>query len=1481
MKLKLTVVDAEGARDVVVTADITATIAQLARRLSSAVPATEAVTLRAEFPGRRAARVLRPGATVHESGLRSGCRVEAIRVGSHRAGDDVDSAPTVVLRCVSGPQAGREFPLGPGVHVAGRSQSADLPLAGDHEVSRRHASIIVADTVQVVDLNSANGVLVDGERVQRAIITPESRLMIGASEFELEQLPAPARSADDWADDAFSRSPRVEPLHTGREFAFPDLPAAPEPRRFPYISLVAPIVLGAGTFFVSHQPTALLLVALSPVLALGSWLDQRTRGRRGVRADEERFDGEVAEIAGRLEAERTSESAARRRESPSLDDVVAAIAARSDLLWARKPEHPAFLTVRFGLGRLPSRSSLRAPRPVLGRAAELDRVEALVDDYSEVPGVPVIESLPRAGAIGVAGSTRQAAGIARSLVLQLVGLHSPADLVVTALAGGDTTAEWEWLKWLPHANSAYSPLEADGLAHDFRSGGALLSALEALVDARRTQRRQSVRSRLAGDGPLDLSRTPSVEALPALPAVLVIVTSQPPAERARLVELAEQGADNGVHVLWLAPAVSQLPSVCRTFVDAAGAGAATVGFVRNGREVELEAADAADGTVAATSARALAPIEDAGARVLDESDLPHDVAFLDLYDPELADQADAVWRRWAKNDSLVRAWAPGSPRESGGLRAVVGQGPTAPVALDLRSNGPHALVGGTTGSGKSEFLQTWIMGLAAEYAPDRLTFLLVDYKGGSAFAECVSLPHTVGLVTDLTPHLVLRALTSLRAELRHREELLNEKGAKDLVTLERRGDPDAPPALVIVIDEFAALVSDVPDFIDGVVDVAQRGRSLGIHLILATQRPSGVIRDNLRANTNLRVSLRVADEADSLDVLGVKDAAGFSPESPGRAAAKLGPGRLMHFQAAYLGGHTVSGGTGPGIEVEDLPFGSGRAWAAAVPPRPAAGGRDIERLAQSIALATAQQRLAAPRKPWLDPLPDAIDLSSLPVSAELSASGADAVALGIADEPALQRQTPFLLDLDEAGNVAVLGAGGSGKSTALRTVAVALSRSAATHPVEIYGLDFAGGALAPLEALPTVGAVIDGSDAERLVRLTRHLSDVLAERGRAFAAARASSLTEYRQLSGEAPPRIVVLVDGFEALRADYEFSRSAPVYDALLGIAASGRQAGIHLVAAAGRQNALPSSFSSAVGKRITLRLANEMEYQLAGIPVDALDGAPDGRALAGKTEVQLAVPSGSAELAVQVAAIDGLAAALASARVRAAEPVLRLPTEVAASALPAVVDGRPVIGLADDTLRPIGFPLDGLFVVSGPAGSGRTSAVATAIAGAAALRPSSELFLLASRATSLGSAARWAATSADDASAVQLAERLISTIDGGDATPIIVVENAGDFAGLPAEAAVARLLKAARRAGATVIAEADLITTPAAWQLFGELKATRAGLALQPEESDGLALYRVQFPRVARAEFPVGRGYLVESGRFRRVQVALRDAPSQTTPL
>jgi DNA segregation ATPase FtsK/SpoIIIE, S-DNA-T family len=320
---------------------------------------------------------------------------------------------------------------------------------------------------------------------------------------------------------------------------------------------------------------------------------------------------------------------------------------------------------------------------------------------------------------------------------------------------------------------------------------------------------------------------------------------------------------------------------------------------------------------------------------------------------------------------------------------------------------------------------------------------------------------------------VRRALTSLRAELRRREHLLNRKKAKDLLALERVGDPEAPPALVIVIDEFAALVKEVPEFVDGVVDVAQRGRSLGLHLILATQRPAGVIKDNLCANTNLRIALRMADEHDSTDVLRSPLAAEFNPGVPGRGAVRTGPGRVAMFQTGYAGGRIDGGSTKVAVGIESLTFGPGEPWD--VPAGPGAGTgpdesgpTDIARAVRTISAAASLAGVPAPRRPWLPELETVYDVAALGAQTD------DQLVLGVVDVPAQQEHRVLPYRPDD-GSIIVFGTGGSGKSTTLRTIA-ADAGLATGGPVHVYGLDFGAGGLSMLESLPHVGSIVEGSD---------------------------------------------------------------------------------------------------------------------------------------------------------------------------------------------------------------------------------------------------------------------------------------------------------------------------------------------------------------------------------------------------------------------
>jgi len=1514
MKLKLSLALPQGGtHDLTLSCDITATVGDAARALiragASGDPRLETlalhrlapVTLRGRPGGDARMLLLDPCAPLGSSGLQSGWTVEPVpEFGPRGEGRRLIEAAGFV-EVLSGRQAGAQFSLIRGSNLIGRDPGARVHL-GDVSVSRRHAVVDVSERILIRDLGSANGLLVDGVPVTERVIAAPREVKLGA--VALRIVPGAHAAAPNTLGSHVGhiRAPRIDERFPRSERVLPAPPPPAVPNRIPMLAMLAPLMMGALMYLVTQSPASLMMAVFSPLIMIGSWLDGRLGGKR-------RLGRELARFRETLDAERRElaelsarEVEARAAEAPTSAEVGIAISERNRLLWARRPEHRGFLEVRFGEGVLPSRTVIALPPRGDAATEHWREVRAVADAFRAVEPVPVLECLDRCGSIGIAGEAPFAEGMARSIVLQLAGLHSPAELVLVCFAGSRHETEWGWLKWLPHVDPVAGPLPVWQLAADEAGSSRLLLALEALLDRRRRVHgpRRNARSHLPADA--HEGEAASAEP-PALPAVVVLVLDDELVEPARLIALAEDGPDFGIHCLWLARTSAGLPAACRTFAEL-GEARGTIGFVRTATSIPLLRLEHVDAPVAARLARALAPVHDAAARSLDESDLPRSAQLRELHPVDLLGGAHAVRRAWAASGSLVSAWQPGTEREPTPLTAVVGQGIDGPAVIDLRAHGPHALVGGTTGSGKSEFLQSWIMSLAAQVSPDRLTFLMIDYKGGAAFAECVDLPHAVGLVTDLTPRLVRRALTSLRAELRYREELLARHGAKDLSTMERRSDPAAPPALVIVIDEFAALAAEVPEFVDGVIDVAQRGRSLGLHLIMATQRPAGVIKDNLRANTNLRVALRMADESDSVDVIGVKDAAFFDAEAPGRGAMKIGPGRISHFQAGYLGGRAQDGPATVPIEVRSLGFAEGDAWD--IPPEPverapAKPRRDIERLRGGIIGAAAG--LPVPRRPWLDELPGTLDLSAIARRDPESVTG-DGVVFGLRDLPAEQAQLPATLDLEAVGNIAVLGAGGAGKTSALFTIAAALSEDPA--PAELYAIDAAGGALDALSALPSVGAVAQLADVELTGRVLRRVAEITAERGARYAAVRAAGLAAYRRTAGGADEaRIVLMIDGFAAFRQATETLGGAESpFQRLTEIMTTGRSVGVHVVLTGDRPSAVPAVLSSTLQQRLVLRLANPHDYASLGVARNALDDAPPGRALLATTgeEMQIALVAGRRELLGQAEGIDALASELRARGDRVVPRVRNAPERVPLAELPASTAGRPAYGIDTRTFEPVGLPTRGLGVITGPSGSGQSAAALTCAAAmgrwSAERGARLDAVLLTFIPDGLREARAWERVASGEDEVRDLAGALARALtrppgeraSGPDrrdapgaehsaslvfprpgAFGVVVVERPAAAEGTAALPELVALAKAARRSDALVLFEFEQGRGSASWDLLGALRQPNWGLSLQPDDGETQTPFREFLGRVSRADFPPGRGFSVEGGRARPVQVAM----------
>ncbi|WP_433876466.1 FtsK/SpoIIIE domain-containing protein [Sinomonas atrocyanea] len=1486
MRIRLTLRrDPEAAADLAVTVDGLATVGDVARELWLADPARRqegrvsagalaGLTLRVDesvLAGGMTGRVLDPAANLLESGLRQGSTVSISRVDPDSPAGGIDRGPAAAtLRVLSGPDAGKEFSLPAGASLIGRGDGVDVPLT-DPLASKRHARITVGETIEIADLNSSNGLVVDGHTVSRAVLASSDAVTLGDTTVSVVGLGHGAGRSQTSPLVPFNRSPRVVPRFPQQERELPEGPQRPKDQPFPVVMIMLPIVMGVVMFVVLQSVLSIIFMAMMPLFAIGMWLEFRRQTRKELREETRIFEERLAEFARQMTELQDVERAVRLQEAPSVAETVDSVYRLGPLLWTHAPEHREFLSVRLGLGAAPSRVRVSVPKEGQTLPEFTRRLHETAERFAVVDAVPITASLRQGGGLGIAGPRGLVENVARGVVLQVAGLHSPAEVAIAGLASHESKERWAWLQWLPHVGSPHSPLAGDHLAAGSAAGSLLLMRLEELLAVRAgADPSSSAALRAAGGrrGPVKDEHEGTTEAI--VPTVVVLVEDDAPVDRGRLTRIAELGPDVGIHVVWVAAGAEQLPQCCRDFIVVDGEHGATSGQVRLGRHTYPVSCESVDAALAVQLGRMMTPVVDVGKPVDDDSDLPRSVSYVTLAGKEIADDAAAVAERWRQSNS-VRGTAVPNPKAKGSLRALVGSKGVEPFFLDLKNDGPHALVGGTTGAGKSEFLQSWVLGMASAYSPDRVTFLFVDYKGGAAFADCVHLPHTVGLVTDLSPHLVRRALTSLRAELHYREHLLNRKKAKDLLSMERAGDPDTPPYLVIVVDEFAALATEVPEFVDGVVDVAARGRSLGLHLILATQRPAGVIKDNLRANTNLRIALRMADEADSEDILGEKTAAYFDPSIPGRGAAKTGPGRVQGFQTGYASGWTTDRPAKPRIDIAEMDFGTGASWESPADPADRGpeteGPNDIARMVRTVSTAADRLAIDVPRKPWLAELPPTYDFAKLP-----NPRTDERLLLGVVDDPAHQSQPTFSYEPDRDGNMALYGTGGAGKSAGLRTIAVASAVTVRGGPVHVYGIDAGSRGLHMLADLPHVGAVIDADDAERVGRLMRHLAALVDERSDRYAAARAGTIGEYRRLADRPDEaRIIVLIDGMGAFRELYEYSADNDVFDLLTQLASDGRAVGVHLVMTGDRTNSIPASIAASVQKRIVLRMTGEDDYMMFGQPKDVVTPqSPPGRGVVDGLEVQLAVLGGNANVAVQAREVVRLAAAMRRQGVAEAPGIRNLPDVVVGADLP-LDSGRVALGLEDSTLEPLFVDPSGAFMLSGPPGSGRTTALVALAAALRRARPEVRRVYVGPRKSPIAGLPLWDASYVGEDAVAAAADGL--QLDVGVREFALFVEGLPEFDSTLAEAGLSSLITSMDREGLWVVGESETSGWSSAWSLSQPFKNGRRGLLLNPTEMDGDSLLSTSLGRIRNPKYVPGRGYYVARGRAHKVQTAYED--------
>lgn len=975
-------------------------------------------------------------------------------------------------------------------------------------------------------------------------------------------------------------------------------------------------------------------------------------------------------------------------------------------MWERRPDDDDFASVRVATG--PQRIGIRLVPPQSKPIEDLDPLTAsalrrFIRTHQHVPDLPIALALRSFDEVRLAGDPGPTRALARAMVAHLATLHSPDELRIVVLVGRAHRAEWEWIKWLPHANR-----------RDRVDGAGPVRLVASSVE--------EVGELLAGD----LTDDPDGPA----PHVVVVVDGATPAGLRTRLPAGATWTMVGVED----PEGLQRPPGDRTaLLEVTASGINRVVRSADGSPTREALGSPAQLSVvqAETLGRALAPFRpttsgrasadgDEASEVVD--DLPGLLGVADPFDLDVA-----------------TAWQPGPRRDH--LRVPFGiDEDGAPVWLDIKESaqggmGPHGLAIGATGSGKSEFLRTLVLGLVMTHSPDALNLVLVDFKGGATFLGLDELEHVSAVITNLEDelHLVDRMRDALAGEMTRRQELLRRAGnyasRRDYETARENGAPlDPLPSLFIVVDEFSELLAAKPEFIDLFVMIGRLGRSLGVHLLLASQRlEEGKLR-GLDTHLSYRIALRTFSASESRVVLGVPDAYEL-PSAPGNGYLKAGTDELVRFTAAYVSGppkatarppaesasrrartegqvrevvaftaapvrrrqlqpgevepspagepseHTrdgqlVSFQTGTldsrtqgdrdrsALTVGDLTFRGVAPWPAARsgPQEDLSLPTDLQRLVRTIGTAFTRSGVEPPRRPWLDPLADVYDLARLPHR------GRDTrLPLGVVDDPTQQRQRVATFDPDRDRGVVVLGGSGAGKTAVLRTLAASAARCATSTPVHVYGIDGTGRGLDMVLPLPCVGAVVTPDERDRLGQLVQELDRLVIDRRESALQAGAQSLAELRSHHREPLPRVLVLVDGWERLAAADQ-DVAAGWCAQLERVAGNGAPVGVHLAVAASQAASLPQGVDESAGLRLVLRLATRDEYAQLDLDTRLVDGdEPPGRCLAtdhaGVTRAtQVALLGGRVETAAQGQAVRELAQSLAGTPPAPAAPGARL---------------------------------------------------------------------------------------------------------------------------------------------------------------------------------------------------------------------------------
>ncbi|MDR7074429.1 type VII secretion protein EssC [Fictibacillus barbaricus] len=848
---------------------------------------------------------------------------------------------------------------------------------------------------------------------------------------------------------------------------------------------------------------------------------------------------------------------------PSFEQMKYYTEQLSDRIWERTLDSHDFLQIRIGTGKRPASYTLslnsgdmanREVDELLEQSQQMEKV------YKEVRDVPITVDLSN-GAMGLIGKESIVKNELHQLIGQLAFFHSYHDVRFIFVFNEKDYSKWEWLKWLPHFQLPNS--HAKGLIYNEQTRDQLLSSVYELIRERDLE---------------TVSEKDKVRFSPHL--IFIILDQQLLAEHVLLEYLEGEYSHLGLSVIFAAETKESLTDNIHTLIRYINDSEGDI-LIEEKKAVQVPfKLDVHKQEGNETYSRMLKTLNHLVGMT---NSIPNSVSLLELFGAREVEDLP-IEHNWETRESSKSLAVP---------IGLKGKEDIVQLNLHEKAHGPHGLLAGTTGSGKSEFLQTYILSLAVNFHPHEVAFLLIDYKGGGMAQPFKDMPHLLGTITNIegSRNFTARALASIKSELKRRQRLFDQyqvNHINEYTNLYKRGESKEPlPHLFLISDEFAELKSEEPEFIKELVSAARIGRSLGVHLILATQKPGGVIDDQIWSNARFKIALKVQDAADSREIL--KNADASSITVTGRGYLQVGNNEVYElFQSAWSGAPYLE----ETIEVEDevalvtdlglVPL----SGVSASDQNKKEAEAEIDVIVDRIEELQLKMGIKKLNSPWLPPLNNRL------INQNKDNEDDYEVYLGMVDEPEKQSQTPYIYRVMDDGNVGIFGSSGYGKSHSVMTLLLSMASKLSPEEMHYYLFDFGNGALLPLRQLPHTADYFLMDEERKIEKFMRFLKDEIADRKQKFQKSEVSSIKMYNALNQEKLPLMFVTIDNFDLVKEEMQDLEMQ-----MTQFARDGQSLGIYMIFTATRINAIRQSLMNNLKTKIVHYLMDQSEsYMVLG---------------------------------------------------------------------------------------------------------------------------------------------------------------------------------------------------------------------------------------------------------------------------------------------